>query len=319
MKKQLLLNRRDFMPVAASVPALGRIGNEREEPSKPSSRMRLGGPVQQKYRSPEEWIDLLQGLGYNAAYCPVADARDETLLKAYMEAARKADIVIAETGAWSNPMAPDEKERKQALEKCKTQLDLADRIGARCCVNISGSRGNPWDGHSPLNLTPETFDRVVETTRSILDAVKPTRTFYALETMPWSYPDSVDSYLRLIKAMDRKQFATHLDPVNLVSSPQLYYRSGELIRDCFKRLGPYIKSCHAKDITMSQKQNVHLDEIIPGQGNLDYRVYLQELRKLGDVPLMIEHLRTPEEYKQAADYIRSVARETGWQAPQRRV
>ena len=307
-----LLHRRSVLQIATSglaiqMPKMG----EATRAVGQTSRLRLGGPVQTAYQSPEQWVSLLQGLGYSAAYCPVNDAKDETLLRAYQQAAGKANIVIAEVGAWSNPMAPEEGERQKALEKCQAQLYLAERIGARCCVNISGSRGNPWAGHHPQNLTGETFDLIVATTRAIIDAVKPTRTFYALETMPWSYPDSADSYLRLIKAVDRKSLAAHLDPVNLVSSPQLYYSSGDLIRDCFKKLGPYIKSCHAKDITMSQKQNVHLDEIIPGQGNLDYRTYLQELNRLDDVPLMLEHLRTPEEYRQAAEYIRSVARELG--------
>ena len=67
---------------------------------------------------------------------------------------------------------------------------------------------------------------IVETIRSIIDAVKPTRTFFTLETMPWAYPDSPDTYLRLFKAIDRKQFAVHLDPVNLVCSPQRYYGNG---------------------------------------------------------------------------------------------
>jgi hypothetical protein len=34
---------------------------------------------------------------------------------------------------------------------------------------------------------------IVETTRSIIDAGKPTRTFFALDTMHWAYPDSPDS------------------------------------------------------------------------------------------------------------------------------
>jgi hypothetical protein len=63
--------------------------------------------------------------------------------------------------------------------------------------------------------------------------------------MPWAYPDSPDSYLRLLKAIDRKHFAAHLDPVNLVCSPQRYFASGQLIRECFEKLGPYIRSCHA--------------------------------------------------------------------------
>ena len=73
---------------------------------------------------------------------------------------------------------------------------MADEIGARCCVNIAGSRGAKWDGPHPADLTPETFDLIVQSVREIIDAVKPTRAFYTLETMPWMYPDSADSYLR---------------------------------------------------------------------------------------------------------------------------
>ena len=51
--------------------------------------------------------------------------------------------------------------------------------------------------------------------RSIL-----TRTYYALETMPWIFPDSADSYLALVKAIDRKAFAVHYDPVNMINCPQ---------------------------------------------------------------------------------------------------
>ena len=50
------------------------------------------------------------------------------------------------------------------------------------------------------------------------------------------YPDTADSYLRLIEAIDRKGFAAHLDPVNVICSPQLYYRNGEVIREWFDKL-----------------------------------------------------------------------------------
>ncbi len=273
--------------------------------------LRLGGPVFETVRDPQSWVQAVRRLGYTAAYCPVgADADDDTV-RAYERAAKKADIVIAEVGAWSNPISPDEPTRKAALEKCRGQLALADRIGARCCVNITGSRGTQWDGPAAENFTEETFDRIVETTRGIIDDVKPTRTWYTLETMPWAYPDSADSYLRLIKAIDRERFAAHLDPVNLVCSPQRYYGNGKLIRECFEKLGPYIKSCHAKDIYLHAKLTTHLDEVRPGQGGLDYPTFLRELNTLTGVPLMLEHLPNAEEYRQAAEHIRSVAHEVG--------
>jgi len=273
--------------------------------------VRLGGPTFEKYEDPAGWVAALKKLGYSAAYCPVGAEAGDDVVKAYEQAAKDANIIIAEVGAWSNPISPDEKTRKEAQEKCRSQLHLADRIGARCCVNIAGSRGEQWDGPSAKNFTDETFDMIVETTRAIIDDVKPTRTYFTLETMPWAYPDSADSYLSLFKAIDRKQFAVHLDPVNIVCSPQRYFGSGDLIRECFAKLGPYIKSCHGKDILLQLKLTTHLDEVRPGLGGLDYETFLRELSKRPDVPLMLEHLPNAEEYRLAAEYVRSVGKKVG--------
>lgn len=302
------MNRRKFSKISLTVVAGITILPGLKAPEE-YNNIRLGGPVFKKYNNAEEWIIALKELNYSAAYCPVNVGAGSPEIKAYREAALKADITIAEVGAWSNPIDPDEKKSAAAIEKCINSLQLADEINAKCCVNISGSR-NPekWAGPHKDNLTPKTFDLIVETTRKIIDAVKPVNTFYALETMPWAYPDSVDSYEKLVKAINRKQFGVHLDPVNLVVSPQVYYKNGEMISEAFKKLGKYIKSCHAKDILLLDGElTPHLPEVRAGLGNLNYAVYLRELSGLKNVPLMLEHLNTEDEYKQAAQYIRKIA------------
>ena len=274
--------------------------------------LRLGGPTFEKFDGPDAWVEVLNHLGYRAAYCPVGPEEKSDVVDAYAKAAQKADIIIAEVGAWSNPISPNEEQRRRAIAKCRDHLALADRIGAKCCVNISGSRNEKnWAGPHKDNLTDETFELIVETTRAIIDDVKPSRTYFTLETIPWAYPDSADSYLRLLRAIDRKRFAVHVDPVNLVCSPQRYFNNGELIRECFRKLGPYIKSCHAKDILLDEKLTTHLDEVRPGLGKLDYATFLRELSKLPDTPLMLEHLPNAEEYRLAAEHIRSVAKRVG--------
>lgn len=274
--------------------------------------MRLGGPVYVKDMTPDRWVAALKQAGYGAAYCPVGTDAPDEILQAYINAAHAANIIIAEVGAWSNPLSPNREERDAALDKCKAQLALADRIGARCCVNISGSRGEPWDGPHKDNLTPETFDMIVTQVREIIDAVKPTRTVYALEPMPWMYPDTADSCMALLEAVDRKQFGVHIDMVNVINSPQAYYANADLIRTWFRKLGPHIVSCHAKDSLLSSRLTTHLDEVRPGLGEVDYKTLLLEIDKLHpDTPLMIEHLQTAEEYVLSAEYIRGVATEVG--------
>jgi len=273
--------------------------------------MRLGAPLFKPSDTPDNWIAALKYHGYTAAYCPLKDLNDPHLVQAYADAAKQHNIVIAEVGAFgNNPISPNDDIRKQGIENCQNKLALADAIGARCCVNTSGSRAEKWASPHADNYAPETFDIIVESVRTIIDGVNPTRSFYALEMMPYMLPDSPESNLDLIKAVDRKQFAVHFDPVNIVNSPQRYYDNGTLIRKCFAILGPYIKSCHAKDILLHDKLTTHLDEVRPGTGNLDYNTFLTELNKLDtNMPLMIEHLKGEEEYAKAAKHIRSVASE----------
>lgn len=274
--------------------------------------MRLGGPIFIKDADPDTWVAELRRLGYAAAYCPVDQTASAETVRDFAAAAAAAGIVIAEVGAWSNPLSPDAAERRRAIGLCQERLALADAIGARCCVNIAGSRGAQWDGPHPDNLTDATFDLIVETTRAILDAVRPSRTFFTLEPMPWMYPDSPESYLRLIRAIDRPRFAAHLDPVNWISSPQLFFGNADLIRASLRALGSYVKSCHAKDIALAPRLTTHLDEVRAGMGGLDYPTLLRELSALDpDTPLMLEHLPDAESYRLAAEHVRAVARQVG--------
>ena len=83
-----------------------------------NNKIRLGGPVFEQTDDPELWVQAHKSLNYSAAYCPVdADAADD-VVSAFEQVARGANIVIAEVGAWSNPISVDESERKQAIDKC---------------------------------------------------------------------------------------------------------------------------------------------------------------------------------------------------------
>jgi sugar phosphate isomerase/epimerase len=270
--------------------------------------MRLGGPLFEPYTDPDGWVTALKRLEYRAAYCP--ELTSGYTPKDFARAAHAADIVIAEVGVWNNPLSRDDAVRKEAIRVCKEKLALADEVGAACCVNIAGSRGAKWDGPHPDDLTPETFGLIVDTVRAIIDAVKPKRTFYTLETMPWMYPDSTESYLQLLNAIDRPSFAVHFDPVNLICSPQRYFNNTALIGEFITILGPRIKSVHAKDIILQDHLTTHLDEVRPGLGVLNYRNLLRELNHLdANLPLMVEHLSGEDEYRQATAFIRNIAAE----------
>jgi sugar phosphate isomerase/epimerase len=271
--------------------------------------VRLASPLPPTWDSPDGWVEALRRHGFRAAYWPLPDDAPAAEVDAYAEAAHAAGIVIAEIGAWhANPISPDDATRARGLERCRVQLALAERVGARCCVNVAGSRGAEWDAPHPDNLSPDTFALIVDSVREILDAVQPSRTYYTLEPMPFTLPDSPDSYLALLRAVDRERFAVHLDPVNFINTPAKLYDNAALVRECFAKLGPHIRSVHAKDIVLEPRLTVHLEEVRPGLGVFDLEVLLREVDRLDpEMPLLVEHLGSDEDYAAAVAHVREVA------------
>lgn len=278
-----------------------------------SKPIRLGGPVFLKSDDPVELAREHRRLGYSAAYCPKVEPGDSAKLRAIEKAFAAEDVVIAEVGAWVNMLDPDPEKRKSNQRYVTARLGIAEEVGARCCVDIAGSY-NPkvWYGPHPKNLSQEFFDATVENCRRVIDEIKPKRTRFTIEMMGWNIPDNPDSYLKLIRAVDRKAFGVHMDICNGINSPVKYYSSGDYIRECFSKLGRWIASCHAKDLEWVVELNVHFKETIPGRGQVNYQAYLTELSRLPvDAPLMLEHLSKPEDYEEGKSYILKVGRELG--------
>jgi len=277
------------------------------------SPVRLGGPLFAKADDPEEWVLAHRKLAYGAAYCPGVPLSDTARIRAFKDAAAKHNLVIAEVGRWVNMLDADPAKRAANLKLVTEGLALADAIDARCCVDIAGSMSpKEWYGPHPDNLSKQFLDAAVENARKIIDAVKPKRAKFCYEMMGWAIPDSADSYLKLIKAIDRKGFGVHLDPCNGVNSPEKFYRNTDLLNECFDKLGKWIVSCHAKDLTWDVEMNVHFREVRPGTGTIDYETYLKRLAALRDPPpLMLEHLPNAEEYTKGREHIFEIGRKAG--------
>ena len=159
------MKRRTFIQSSAAVTVAASLYPGMAMASAGARPIRLGSQLYEPYDDPGAWITQLQKLGYRAAYCPVGTDADEKEIRAYEEAAKKHDVVISEVGAWSNTIDPDQEKAAGAIETCIAGLELAEQIGAKCCVNISGSRNQKyWAGPHEDNFSPEEFDQVSAST-----------------------------------------------------------------------------------------------------------------------------------------------------------
>jgi sugar phosphate isomerase/epimerase len=277
-------------------------------------RIRLGGPVFLESEDPEELASEHRRLGYSAATCPQATADDKDRVQSIARAFAKHDVVIAEVGAWVNMLDPDSGKRRTNLKYVTDRLALAEAVGARCCVDIAGSyNSTTWYGLHPKNYSREAFDATVENCRKVIDAIKPTRTRFSIEMQVGLQPRGLDGYVQLIKSVDRKAFGVHLDVCNGIDSPEKFYENAAYIRECFRKLGPWVLSCHAKDLAwVPDGYNLHFAEVIPGRGEVDYRAYLGELAQMPvETPLLLEHLKSADQYEEGKRHILKVGADLG--------
>lgn len=269
--------------------------------------MRLGIAAAFPHTSPEEWAELHKNAGLDAVVFPLAWNAPVAMIDRYAAAARDFDLTIAEVGIWNNPMDPDPVKRTENRTRCLRQLELAEYIGASCCVNISGAAGEVWDGSYAENYSPRMYEEIVSFVQDLIDTVKPVRTHFALEPMPHMLPDSPESYAELLRDVDRPAFGVHLDIVNILVSPRVYYANRELVTRAFDLLGPHITSCHVKDAVLDHSLTVSIRETEVGQGGLDLAHYFRTAdRQNPDMPMIIEHLPGLDSYRRAIDYVKGL-------------
>lgn len=270
--------------------------------------MLLGVSTSFEHTSAEEWVTKHKKLGLKSVVFPLNCDESEEKTDAYAKAAKENGLCIAEVGVWRNTLSGDPAERKEMTDYAVRQLAMADRIGAKCCVNVLGTPHGPrWDGGYAKNFSAETRKEAVRMIRDIIDEVKPRNTKYSIETMPWMVPTSPDDYLRLIEEVDRDGFGIHLDLVNMVNCPERYFFLDEFMDECLEKFGKDILSCHLKDILLLQDFTFQLKECACGEGILNLKRFINKLDSLRpDIPGIIEHLKSDEEYVKSVEYVQGL-------------
>ena len=267
--------------------------------------MYLGISSSLTHTTPEDWASKHKSLGLKSVVFPVDCNAGEEKIMAYKKAADDAGLVIAEVGVWRNTLAADPAERAKWIDYAVEQLKMADKIGARCCVNVVGTPYGPrWDGGYRNNFSEQAWDMAVKMIQEIIDRANPVNTKFSIESMPWMIPSSPDEYVRLMKDVDRPQFGAHLDVVNMITSPDRYFFNDRFLDECFEKLGDQICSCHLKDIRLKEEYTFQLQECACGQGSLDIQRYIRLATETrSDMPMIIEHLTTDEEYIESVKWV----------------
>lgn len=267
--------------------------------------MRLGIAKTLAHSTPRDWAEKHSKAGLSAVVFPLDCRADDREILDYKKAADDYGLVVAEVGAWCNLLDSDERKAAENLDFVRRSVALAEKTGALCTVNISGSLSPyAWDGGDERNFSPRTFERVAQIVTKIV--AEADRSAFTLEPMPWTVPYDADNYLKLLRRVNDRRFAVHMDAVNMINSVEKYFFQTEFLRDVFLKLGDKIVSAHLKDVKLSNALTLRLEERPPLTGDFATELYLRSLNAANsDTPIIIEHLATDEEYLLAAKRVRN--------------
>jgi sugar phosphate isomerase/epimerase len=215
--------------------------------------------------------------------------------------------------AYTNLVHPHDSTRASNIHTMQHALRAAAALGCRWVNTMAGTRDPEmtfWAYH-PDNFGHETWQCLVDSVHRVLDGVPDVGVGLTLEPYMLTPLSSAEKLAQIVAEINSPRLRIVLDPVNLIP-PGDYYRSAVLLQQMFDRLGSWIVGAHAKDHYLQRAHaTVHIDERIPGQGELDYAVFVRSMAALPGAALIIEHLREDADILAAKQYICAVADQVG--------
>ncbi len=207
---------------------------------------------------------------------------------------------------------PDPEVRSGVASKVVRGAALAARLGANCYLIRPGSRNpaGPWTPHRE-NHTPEAHALLNRTLQEIANRTAALNVTTVVETHVVSILNTPAVCRQLIESVNSANIRLVMDYVNHFESIDQVYSDTERLNHIFETIGPFAPVCHVKDVAVGNRLVVHLDEAVPGQGELNLALALGLFHAHHpDGYALIEHLG-PDLIPLAAANVRTISKRAG--------
>ena len=202
--------------------------------------------------------------------------------------------------------------RQDAIEAVNCGMPVAKDLGAFHYLFRPGSL-NPdgaWTSHKDNHL-PESMDRLIDTLKPIAENAEKNELTLVMETHAVSIMGSPEICKDIVDQVGSERLRIVMDFVNHFQSLRQVYDSEQRLNHIFDVMGPVAPMAHIKDISVQNGLVLHLNEEVPGEGELEIGVALQRFDALyPDGYGLIEHLPI-EKIPLANANVRSIAAENG--------
>ena len=206
----------------------------------------------------------------------------------------------------------DAEVRQTVTRKIHRGIEVARELEAHTCLIRTGSL-SPTGSYSPSprNLEPESRARLVETLGQIAAKAETEGVTIIIETHALTIMGSPEINRQVVEEVGSERIRIVMDFVNHFQSLHQVYNSTERINHIFEVMGPICPVGHFKDIRLRDGLVLHIDEEVPGEGELDMETALRRWHQLyPDGYMLLEHLGA-EKYPLASQNVHRIAGQAG--------
>ena len=207
---------------------------------------------------------------------------------------------------------PDAAVRKAAIASVQRGMTTAVSLNAHHYLFRPGSL-NPegaWTSH-PDNHLPESMERLIDTLKPIAEHAEKHELTLVMETHAVSIMDSPETCRKIVERVGSERLRIVMDFVNHFQTLQQVYNSEKRLNHIFDVMGPVAPMAHIKDIQVQNGLVLHLNEEVPGEGELELGTALKRFdERYPDGYGLIEHLPA-EKIPLANANVRRIAAENG--------
>jgi sugar phosphate isomerase/epimerase len=224
-------------------------------------------------------------------------------VEAIREGFSERKLTLAALSGTYNMIDLDLQARATGAAGLNRVIGLAPLLGTNVVTLCTGSRdpNSMWRKH-PDNDTPAAWaDLLVQLEEAVRVAEKYGVTL-GVEPEIGNTINSVDKARRLLDEVRSPQLKIVMDGANIFQRGQLP-QMRKVLDQAFELLGSDIALAHAKDLD----QDGEAGHVAAGRGRLDYRYYLELLKRSGFEGSIILHALKPSEAKDRLAFVRSAA------------
>ena len=196
---------------------------------------------------------------------------------------------------------PDASVRQRVIEKIESGIEVSRQLNAMGCLIRTGSL-NPAGSYVPSreNRTPDACAQLVDTLRAVAAKAETEGVDVVIETHVLTIMGTPEINRDVLADVGSARMSVVMDYVNHFQNLDQVYDSTKRIEHIFSIMNPISILGHCKDIKMSPGLVLHIDEEIPGDGELDLATALRLWHEAHpDGYMLLEHLPN-EQYPRAA-------------------